>query len=327
MSETKAQGPHVRRDRQEREEQMSRIQQVLQKAEQDGTARRTRGVGETTPKRTSTPPVLLTPDDTVPLPADLMDTAPVQRAGIAVQTEVAARPHPMLVAATAPHSFAAERYRSLRTRIAQAENGNMRRLLMMTSPGRGEGKSMTTVNLAITMAQEFHRRVVIVDADLRRPSVNALLGLPLSPGLSDVLLGGASLEEALVTIPEHRLTILPAGLPPQQPTELLGSTAMRRLLDQLRAHFDRILLDTPPVAPLADASVLVHAVDGVVMVVRAGQTPKPALERALTEIDAAKMLGLVLNDASGPEAGAYYGYEYAYDDGEGRARANGKANG
>jgi polysaccharide biosynthesis transport protein len=300
---------------------MSRIQQVLQKAERDGTVRRTRGVGEGPARQPA--PVLISPEDTLPLPVALIDAPPSTMApGMAVRTRVAARPHPLLVAATAPHSFAAERYRSLRTRIAQAENGALRRLLMMTSPGRGEGKSMTTVNLGVTMAQEFHRRIVVVDADLRRPSVHALLGLPLSPGLSDVLLGGAMLEDALVTIPDYRLTILPAGLPPEQPTELLGSTAMRRLLDDLHTHFDRILLDTPPVAPLADASVLLHMVDGVVVVVRAGQTPKPALERALSEMEAAKMLGLVLNDAAGPEAGAY-GYDYGYQN-EGRPRATGK---
>ncbi len=303
---------------------MSRIQQVLQKAEHDGTVRRTRGVGNIPSKKTAAPPVLVSPDEALPLAADLIDTpsSPSMRAGIGVGTEVSARPHPMLVAATAPHSFAAERYRSLRTRIAQTENGTQRRLLMMTSPGRGEGKSMTTVNLGVTMAAEFHRRVVIIDADLRRPSVHALLGLPLGPGLSDVLLGGASLEEALVVIPDYRLTILPAGLPPQQPTELLGSTAMRRLLDDLRGRFDRILLDTPPVAPLADASVLMHMIDSVVIVVRAGQTPKPALQQALGEMDESKMLGLVLNDATGPEAGAY-GYYYGHHD-EGRPREGGE---
>jgi capsular exopolysaccharide synthesis family protein len=264
----------------------------------------------------------MSPDDTLSLPVDLIETPPAAaRPGLAVQTEVTARPHPLLVAATAPHSFAAERYRSLRTRIAQAENGASRRLLMMTSAGHGEGKSMTTANLGVTMAQEFHRRVLVVDADLRRPSVHALLGLPLSPGLSDVLLGGATLEEALVTIPDYRLTILPAGLPPQQPTELLGSTAMRRLLDDLRPHFDRVLLDTPPMAPLADASVLLRVVDGVIVVVRAGRTPKPSLERALADMDSSKMLGLVLNDAAGPEAGSY-GYDYAYHYG-GQARPDG----
>jgi capsular exopolysaccharide synthesis family protein len=298
---------------------MSRIQQVLQKAQQDGVARRTRDVEEHPAARMAAMPVLVAPDDTRPLRVDLVNTPPLTPAeplaGRTIQT--APQPHPLLVAVTAPHSPAAERYRSLRTRIAQTENGSPRRALMLTSPGRGEGKSMTSVNLGLTMAQEFHRRVIVVDTDMRRPCVHALLGLPLSPGLSDVLLGGATLQDVMVTIPDYRLTIVPAGLPPEQPTELLGSTAMRRVLEELRSQFDRILLDAPPVGPLADVGVVGRLVDSVLLVVRAGRTPRPAIERALVEIAPSVVLGLVLNDAGGPEAGAY-GFD---SDGHGYAAA------
>ncbi len=291
---------------------MSRIQQVLQKAEREGTARRTRGVvtgGDTRPIAAA--PILVAPDDTLPLQVQLVEPAPRETAPpLEARVAPGARPHPLLVAATAPHSPAAERYRSLRTRIAQVENGSMRRLLMMTSPGRGEGKSVTSLNLGITMAQEFHRRVIIVDADFRRPTVHVLLGLPPGPGLADVLLGGTSLEDALVTIPDYRLTVLPAGLPTQQPTELLGSGPMKNVLEQLRARFDRILLDTPPVTPLADAGVLARLVDGIVLIVRAHQTPKPLVERSLAELEPSKVLGLVLNDAASGDD-----YAYAYDNG------------
>lgn len=285
---------------------MSRIQQVLQKAEQEGTARRTRGLGDA-PAGARRPPILV--DPSLPVSVEVVDrtTRPIPEFE-SPRTEVEARPNGLLVAATAPHSPAAERYRSLRTRIAQVEDGTLRRVLLMTSPGRGEGKSVTTLNLGITMAQEFHRRTVVVDADLRRPRVHALLGLPVGPGLSDVLLGGATLEHALVGIPDYRLTVLPAGPPTEQPTELLGSTAMRRLLEQLRAQFDRVLVDCAPAFPLADAGVLARLVDGVVLIVRAGVTKRPAIEQTLSEVDAAKVLGLVLNDAGGPEASSY-GYE------------------
>ncbi len=289
---------------------MNRIQQVLQKAEQDGTTRHTRGVGEAPAGRVPRAPVLVTTDDDLPLPVDLIDRAGrVQPPPRPARTELEARPHPLLVAATAPHSPAAERYRSLRTRIAQIEHGDLRRVLMMTSPGRGEGKSMTSLNLGITMAQEFHRRVVVVDADLRRPALHALLGLPSSPGLSDVLLGGALLEDVMVVLPDYRLTVIPAGLPTEQPTELLGSTAMRRVMEQLRTQFDRVLLDTPPAVPLADAGVMSRMADAVLVVVRAGITQMPAIERTLSEIDTAKVLGLILNDAGGPETAAYYDKE------------------
>ncbi len=286
---------------------MSRIQQVLQKAEPDGTARRTRAVREAAVGSAQRTPILVGPEAGARV--DVVDRAPARLAEPMTETaariEAEARPHPLLIAATAPHSAPAERYRSLRTRIAQIEGATLRRVLMLTSPGRGEGKSMTAMNLAITMAQEFHRRVLVVDGDLRRPSLHALLGLAPSPGLSDVLLGGARLDEAMITVPDYRLTVLPAGMPTEQPTELLGSSAMRRVLDQLRSHFDRVVLDTPPACGVADAGVLAHLADAVLLIVRAGVTPKPAIERSLAEIEAGKILGLVLNDAGGPETAAY----------------------
>ncbi len=297
---------------------MSRIQQVLQKAEREGTARRTRGIDGQDSRPIGGAPILIGPDEGLPLRVEVVDTpATVAASPLVARTTRSAQPHPLLVAAIAPHSPPAERYRSLRTRIAQIENGTLRRVLMMTSPGRGEGKSMTSVNLGVTMAQEFHRRVIVVDADLRRPTVHALLGIPLSPGLSDILLGGAALEDVIVTVPDYHLTVIPAGLPSEQPTELLGSTAMRTLLDQLRGRFDRVLLDTPPLAPLADAGVLVRLVDGVVLIVRADQTPRPAIEESLKDIETSKLLGLVLNDSSGPEP---YSYPLNADDQKQAAR-------
>jgi capsular exopolysaccharide synthesis family protein len=217
-----------------------------------------------------------------------------------------------LIAALAPASLAAEQYRSLRTRLKQAEQGRALRVVAITSPAKGDGKSLTAANLALTMAQEYQQRVLLVDADLRRPNVHRLFGLSESPGLVDVLLNDAELDHSLVSLPDHHLTILPAGLPPAHPAELLGSAAMRRLLDTLRTRFDRILIDVPPVAPLADLHILTPMLDGLLMIVRAGVTPKPAIERALSGLDASKVLGLVLNEA-GTEGAEVYNYEgYGY---------------
>jgi capsular exopolysaccharide synthesis family protein len=213
---------------------------------------------------------------------------------------------PRLAAAHAPQSLAAEQYRSLRTRVKSAENGRALRTIIITSPNKGDGKSLTAANLALTMAQEFQQRVLLVDADLRRPSIHRLFGIADTPGLTEVLLGGADVDEALVTVPDHRLTILPSGVIPTHPAELLGSAAMRRLLDTLRTRFDRILIDMPPVAPLADVAVATPLADGLLMIVRAGVTPKPAIERALSGLDVSKVLGLVLNDAG--DTAAAYGY-------------------
>jgi capsular exopolysaccharide synthesis family protein len=219
---------------------------------------------------------------------------------------VSARLHPVLVAGLAPKSLAAEQYRALRTRLSHAEGSSALRTVLVTSPQKGEGKSVTAANLALTMAQEMQRRVVLLEADLRKPSLQQLFGLPAGPGLAEFLSGACELEDAMKFLPDFNLTVIAAGAAPTNPAELLGSTAMRRLLDQLRTRFDRVILDTPPVLPLADVAVLAPIVDGALLVVRAGVTPKPAIENALRAFDSSRLLGIVLND-SGMEQDYRYG--------------------
>jgi len=281
---------------------MSRIQEILKKAEREGTVHRTRTIVAEGPSVGSPTAAAAA---TVPLPAmpplDAPEPAPVQ-----------AHLERRLVAAFAPQSLAAEQYRSLRTRVKSAEHGRAMRTIVITSPNKGDGKSLTAANLALTMAQEFQQRVLLLDGDLRRPSIHRLFGINDAPGLSDVLAGRASLEDAIVRVAQHELAIVPAGPVPSHPAELLGSTAMRRALDALRTRYDRIIIDMPPVAPLADVSIALGMVDGLLMVVRAGVTPKPAIERALSGLDMSKVLGLVLNDA-GDGRGSYAdGYGYGY---------------
>jgi len=286
---------------------MSRIQDILARAERDGTARRTQSSPTLVPPATEfTPPDFVAPaiDGT-----SALEPVPFMPAKEPVATVVAAAPaaiegrsehailHPALVSAIAPHSPVAEQYRTIRTRITQHEDRTPLRTVMITSPGGSEGKSITAANLALAMAQEFQRRVVLVDADLRGPSVHALFGLDGNgPGLSAVLAGEATLDEALVYLPDYRLTVLPAGATPPFPTELLGSSAMRRALDTLRARFDRVLLDLPSVMPLADVGTVAPLADGVVMVVRAGATLRPALDQALAALEDTRILGIVLNE-------------------------------
>jgi capsular exopolysaccharide synthesis family protein len=202
----------------------------------------------------------------------------------------------LLVAAVEPFSAAAEQYRSLRTRISQLDADSPRQVLAISSPVRGDGKTLTVLNLALSMAQEFDRRTLLIDADLRHARLHSLLGIPREPGLADVLSGATTIEEAMVTLPGHRLQVLPAGAVHSQPAELLGSSQMRRLIDGLRRHFDRVVIDTAP-AHTADTGALEHCFDGALLVVRAGRTPRPAIERALGAIPAAKLVGLVLNDS------------------------------
>ncbi|HEY2150348.1 MAG TPA: CpsD/CapB family tyrosine-protein kinase [Vicinamibacterales bacterium] len=273
---------------------MSRIQQILEKAERDGGIARLRPVASTdaaAPFEFHGTDMPLDTTDGV-----LMDEVATRLAPGRVVRNV--RLAPALASALIPGAAAAEQYRALRTRIAQAERLTPLNLIVVTSPGRGEGKSLTTANLGLTMAQDVQRRICLVDADLRNSSLHTLFGLSGAPGLSDVLTGRAGLEDALVGLDDQHITVLPAGNVVAHPAELLGSATMQQTIASLRAHFDRVLIDAPATGPLADLGILAPLVDRVVLVVRAGITTKPAIQEAVATIGADRLLGVVLNDAA-----------------------------
>lgn len=286
---------------------MSRIQNILDKAEREGTALRTSGLDvpatatvpitieiPTPQAPPADPPAMIVPGG--PSSGHTHAYAPASSSAEGIES-FTVRLNPLLIAGLSPKSLAAEQYRQLRTRLSHAEGATALRTILITSPQKGEGKSVTAANLALTMAQELQRRVVLVEADLRKPSLQQLFGLPAGVGLAEYLAGACELREAMKFLPEHNLTVIPAGMAPTNPAELLGSTAMRRMLDQLRTRFDRVILDTPPVLPLADVAVLAPIVDGTLLVVRAGVTPKPAIENALRAFDSSRLLGIVLNES------------------------------
>jgi capsular exopolysaccharide synthesis family protein len=285
---------------------MSRIQNILDKAEREGTVLRTSGLDVPAPATVSAPipvdvaaphaPALDGPAMILPGVPNGAHASAASPSSEAVES-FTVRLNPLLIAGLSPKSLAAEQYRQLRTRLSHAEGATALRTILITSPQKGEGKSVTAANLALTMAQELQRRVVLVEADLRKPSLQQLFGLPAGAGLADYLSGACELREAMKFLPDHNLTVIPGGTAPANPAELLGSTAMRRLLDQLRSRFDRVILDTPPVLPLADVAVLAPIVDGTLLVVRAGVTPKPAIENALRAFDSSHLLGVVLNES------------------------------
>jgi len=298
---------------------MNRIQQILSKAERDGTARRLESI-EAAPAsapqqttsglldapmvprashRPSPPPPAFEPLSDEFEPIGQTDST---AAGFTTVTATDAKLDPVLVAAVKPLSLAAEQYRSLRSRIAQSENGHGMRVIQVSSPGRKDGKTVTAVNLALTMAQEFQRRVLMLDADLRQPGVHALFGLQPGPGLVNVLTGSATLEQALVEIPGCHLTVLRAGGTYERPAEMIGSGPMRRLVDTLRTQFDRIVVDSPA-ADVADPGAMAPLIDGLVLVVRASVTTKPAIARAVTALASPKLLGLVFNESGTPLQG------------------------
>ena len=270
---------------------MSRIQNILDKAEREGAVRRVHAVGAGALAAVAdSPTTFITPP-----PSAGGEAVPVAPAPGRVLTNV--RLHPHLIMAGDDGGVAAEQYRALRTRMLHADNGAPVNVVLVTSPGRGDGKSLTIANLGLTMAQEQQRRICVVDADLRQPRQDQLFGLPAAPGLADVLACDTALDDALVALEEYQITILPAGTVSARPAELLGTSAMRRTIEALRSRFDCILIDAPAAIPLADVGILTPLVDSIVMVVRAGMTSKPAIHDAIASIDDTKLLGIVLNEA------------------------------
>jgi capsular exopolysaccharide synthesis family protein len=236
------------------------------------------------------------------------------------------RDRPYVVALEAPRSPAAEAYRTLRTSmlVTAAERGV--KTFMVVSALPSEGKTTTAANLAVVLAQA-DKRVVLISADLRRPRLHEFFGLPSSErGLSEVLDGDRRPWEALRSGKINNLWIMSSGKVSDQPTELLQSEAMRRLLADQREVVDFIILDCPPVLAVADALVIAPMVDAVLFVADAKGTPRGAVAQARAQLDqvGARILGTVLNEvASGTDGYAYYGqYAYAPD---GPASTNGKA--
>lgn len=297
---------------------MSRIHDILNKAEREGTARRVRAVSGAALDSVEIPPTPSSGADPVvgppvgfrevPRPVRHPESIPFATEPPKVREITGVRFDPVLIAVTEPQSIAAEEFRALRTRIAQSAVGRGIRTIALTSATKGDGKSVTAANLALTIAQEFQRRVILVDGDLRHPRIHQLLGLSDGIGLADVLAGAVDLDTALVDLPEHNLTVLPSGRPPSNPAELLSSGAMRQVIDTLRQRYERIVIDMPPAAPLADVQIMTPLVDGVVFIVRAGATPKPAIERALGAFDRTKLVGMVLNDSTTDALPGYAAY-------------------
>ena len=228
--------------------------------------------------------------------------------------------HPHLVLMDRPGSPLAERYRRLRFRLEHGTTDFPFRpqLILITSAVPGEGKTTTATNLALAYAEDPRHRTLLVDADLRRPSVSRYIAPQPTLGFSDVLADAASLDEALIEMPGSRLWVLPAGTPCAAPLELLQEQFLGSVLAELRRRFHRIVIDAPPTVPFTDAAVLASQADGVLLLVRAGATTKPLIRRARESLSGANVLGVVLNDVVFTVVDRYYD---RYDDYEPGGRA------
>ncbi|HJU66864.1 MAG TPA: polysaccharide biosynthesis tyrosine autokinase [Gemmatimonadaceae bacterium] len=225
-----------------------------------------------------------------------------------------------------PRSPVAEAYRSLRTNLAFARAHEAMRILVLTSPGPADGKSTTVANLAITFAQQG-QRTLLIDGDLRRAVLDKMFKVPRSPGLTDVLVGRQRLRDVVHATEIEHLSVVGSGPFPPNPSELLGSSAMREVLRDAQTEFDVVLIDSPPLLAVTDAAVLATMADGAILVIRVGATAKAAVRRAVAQLQTVhgRVVGAVLNDVdlrSGAFSGSY-GYYYYYYYGEGARNGKG----
>jgi len=210
----------------------------------------------------------------------------------------------------APHSLSAETFRKVRTNLQFSGPSESQRCLLITSPSPEDGKSTVAMNLAYTLANS-NEKVLLIDCNFRRPSVRTQFADTRPEGLSNLLIGQGRLDELVTRTEFSNLHVLSSGPMPPTPAELLGSPAMRALLEEARSQYDRVLLDGPPVLLISDAVVLATIVDGVVLVARADENTKGTLKRAREQLESinARVVGAVLNGARA-RAGGYFRQHY-----------------
>jgi capsular exopolysaccharide synthesis family protein len=244
---------------------------------------------------------------TKPAPRPMVYGAPVAREaasrhGFAWQMEPAADSETghiddHLVSLLEPTSFAAEQYRAVRLALETLHHERGTGVVAVASPGRGEGRTMTTLNLAGALAQASDARVALVEADLRHPAVAGYLGLPVGRGLSSYLVDAIMTVDDVVQRPASiAFSVLPAGTASSMPYELLKSPRLAALIAELRRRYDYVLVDTPSALPFPDVGILRDLVDGFIVVVRASRTPREQLQDTMTVLGRQRTLGLVFND-------------------------------
>lgn len=250
-------------------------------------------------------------DDTLKTQKDVEEALAIPTLGAIIQIDGIAGPKDQVVALTRPRSPFAEAYRILRTNFQYAVLGNPAYSILVTSPGLHDGKTITSANLAVTLAQTG-KSVILVDADLRQPSLHELFGLEIRPGLTHALVDGCPVEEILKPTGVDGLRLLTSGALPPNPAELLDSEPFRGLLGELARRAEVMILDSPPILAFADASILASQVTGTLLVIAAGNSRIQTSQRAKEALEAtgAKILGAVLNKLPPGRAEAYY---YFYD--------------
>jgi len=215
-------------------------------------------------------------------------------------------PTSRLVCFTEPDNLAGEKFRFLCVRLRQIQQSRPLKKLLITGTIPQEGKSMVAANLACALARRRKHTAILIDGDLRRPTVATLFGLGNLPGISDWLQGKNGLTTSIHQVEGTRLHIMPAGTPLKNPLELMQSGKLSNLMQQLDNWFDWIVIDSPPILPLADTSIWMRLADGILLVSRQGVTERDLLKRGLEALDPSKLLGTVLNGSTKTHRSDYY---------------------
>lgn len=222
----------------------------------------------------------------------------------------ATRVEPRLVAITHPNSNYCEEYRSLRTHVLHKSQKQKLQSVVVASVNPSEGKSVTAINLSWLLAQTDGVRCLIIDSDLRMPSLADYLGIEADKGLSDILTGDATLAESIIRLEPSGLHILPGGEARADVAELISGPKFKEILREAREMFDYIIIDAPPLGIFTDATVLINHADGAMLVVRANRTKYNSLERVLEQLPKDRMLGVVLNQCEEVLDESHYNYGY-----------------
>lgn len=192
-----------------------------------------------------------------------------------------------------------EQYRTLRTNLQSLKTGKPVKSITITSSIHSEGKTITAINLAVSMAKDLDKKsILLVDADLRRSRISKYLGISSELGISDLITNGAKADDALLNIGINNLTVLPAGKAPHNPAELLGSLKMKNLIAELKNKYDYVIFDVPPIIAVTDAGLIGAQTDGVVMVIQANRTQRGVLKHSESLLKQAqvKLLGYILTN-------------------------------
>ncbi len=229
-----------------------------------------------------------------------------------------------LVSFFQPGSIVAEQFRKLRTYLFNPTQQNQPKTILVTSAFSGEGKSLIAINLAISIAIELHSHALLIDCDLRNPTLSRWFGLQEAKGLSDYLLGQAELPELMVKTQVDKLSLLCGGSSQENPVELIGSKRMAALVNELKSRYDDryIILDSSPILATTEPNVLDKIIDGILFVIRAGETPRESVQQAIKLLKSEKIMGVVLNDLEFKSTALnsqyfgtnryFYGYNYGY---------------